>query len=174
MYSRIFCEIIDTIMSQTRLRFESQKQLKFVALLDCKSFHNYHINFPTNIFSELKEPYTSYFDLIALRNELKVLYSLDEFSEKSVQGIASYMKLNDLHTVYNEVYKLATLILTFPSTTASVERSFSALKRIKTYLQATQGQIRLSNLALLSIEKEILVSLRRTNEEAFFDSTSKY
>lgn len=170
VYSRIFCEILDTVMSQTKIRFESQKQLKFVALLDCKRFDNYDRNFPTNIFCELKEPYSSYFDLVALKNELKVLYSLDEFSQKSVQAIGKYMKLNDLHTVYTEVYKMATLILTFPSTTASVERSFSALKRIKSYLRATQGQIRLSNLALLSIEKEILVSLRRINEEAFFDS----
>ncbi|PSN35177.1 hypothetical protein C0J52_22409 [Blattella germanica] len=170
IFSRIFSEVLDTIISQTRLRFESLKQLKFVALLNCKRFDNYNENFPTDILLyELKEPYSTYFDLLALKNELKVVYSYKEFSGKSVQDIVHYMKLNDLHVVYPEVYKLATLVLTFPSSAPSVERSFSALKRIKTYLRSTQGQIHMSNLVLLSVEKEMLISLRRTNEDVFFN-----
>jgi hypothetical protein len=58
------------------------------------------------------------------------------------------------------VYKLAVLILTIPSTTASVERSFSALKRIKSYCRLTQSQERLSGLALISIEKQLLHQLQ--------------
>ncbi|XP_060877869.1 zinc finger MYM-type protein 1-like [Metopolophium dirhodum] len=47
------------------------------------------------------------------------------------------------------------LYLTLPCTTASCERSFSKLKLIKTYLRSTMNQNRLTNLSLLSIEKEI-------------------
>ena len=39
--------------------------------------------------------------------------------------------------------------------TAECERSFSALKRIKTYLRSTMSNERLCDLAILSIEKEI-------------------
>jgi len=46
------------------------------------------------------------------------------------------------------------LYLTLPCTTATCERSFSKLKLIKTYLRSTVNQTKLTNLALLSIEKE--------------------
>lgn len=47
------------------------------------------------------------------------------------------------------------LLLTFPVTVASGERSFSKLKLIKTYLRSTMSQERLSNLAILSIENKM-------------------
>ncbi|KAI8797005.1 Zinc finger MYM-type protein 1 [Biomphalaria glabrata] len=42
---------------------------------------------------------------------------------------------------------------------ASSERSFSKLKIILTYLRASMGQERLSDLALLSIEKELVETI---------------
>ena len=41
-----------------------------------------------------------------------------------------------------------------PTSSCSAERSFSALRRIKTYLRNTIGDERLSALAILSIERE--------------------
>ena len=46
------------------------------------------------------------------------------------------------------------IFLTVCVSVASCERSFSKLKLIKTYLRSTMGQNRLSNLAILSIERE--------------------
>ena len=43
----------------------------------------------------------------------------------------------------------------------SAERTFSALKRIKTYLRNTMHQERLSNLAIIHIEKEITSKLSK-------------
>ena len=45
---------------------------------------------------------------------------------------------------------------------ATGERSFSKLKLIKTYLRNSFAQDKLSNLALLSIENNILKSLNTT------------
>ena len=45
---------------------------------------------------------------------------------------------------------------------ATGERSFSKLKLIKTYLRNSLAQDKLSNLALLSIEKNVLKSLNTT------------
>ncbi|GFX22099.1 uncharacterized protein TNCV_3054551 [Trichonephila clavipes] len=50
-------------------------------------------------------------------------------------------------------------MLKVPVTTASVERSFSKLKLIKTYLRSTMSQERLSALSVLSIETEIAASV---------------
>lgn len=43
--------------------------------------------------------------------------------------------------------------LTFGTSNATVERSFSSLRQIKTYLRSTMSQERLDSLALLSIER---------------------
>ncbi|XP_046863321.1 uncharacterized protein LOC124457074 [Xenia sp. Carnegie-2017] len=66
----------------------------------------------------------------------------------------------DLKAYFPEVYRLCQLILTMPSTSSSAERSFSSLKRIKTYLRSAQGQERLSALATILIEKEMFVCLQ--------------
>ena len=49
--------------------------------------------------------------------------------------------------------------LTICVTTAQCERSFSSLKRIKTYLRSTMSEQRLVDLAILSIEHKISKSL---------------
>ena len=55
------------------------------------------------------------------------------------------------------------ILLTIPVTVASTERRFSKLKIIKSYLRSTMSQERLSELAILSIENEILEELEYKN-----------
>ena len=45
--------------------------------------------------------------------------------------------------------------MTIAVSTAHCEKSFSALKRIKNYLRFTMGENRLTNLAIISIEREL-------------------
>ena len=51
----------------------------------------------------------------------------------------------------SEVDKLLKLFFTFPVTTATAERSFSSLRRIKTYLRSRMTDCRLNNLFLLYV-----------------------
>ena len=78
-----------------------------------------------------------------------------------------YMHEEQLYEGFREVNKLILLFLTMLYFTASVERSFSASKRINTYLRNAQGQNRLSNLSLISIEKSLLKRLMSTS--VFYD-----
>jgi hypothetical protein len=78
------------------------------------------------------------------------------------------LKSRQLDTALPEIFKLGLLIVTVPSTTASVVRSFSALKRINTYQRSTQNGERLSGLAILSIEKDVLHQLKST--ATFYDN----
>ena len=50
-------------------------------------------------------------------------------------------------------------MLLLPVSTASAERSFSTLKRLKTFIRNRIGQKRLSSLALLSINSDITKDL---------------
>ena len=60
---------------------------------------------------------------------------------------------------FPSIIRLLILAMTFPVTSASAERSFSALKRIKSYLRSTMHQDRLCHLAILSIERTLSGSL---------------
>jgi hypothetical protein len=80
---------------------------------------------------------------------------------------------NELIEIFSEAYKLFVLI----ATTASVERNFSYLKRIKSYSRNSMTQNRLTSRSLLSIEIELLCELYE-NETFYNDiiqifSTSK-
>ena len=44
--------------------------------------------------------------------------------------------------------------MTIPVSSATAERSFSCLKCLKTYLRNSMGRLRLSDLAVLAVNKE--------------------
>ena len=68
-----------------------------------------------------------------------------------------------LRQAFPTLLKLVQIALTICASTASCERSFSALKRIKTYLRSSMHEARLVSLAVLSIEREISESLNLDN-----------
>ena len=161
---RLYFQIIDNITVQITERFGSLPQLEFVSLLDPTKYESYRLNFPSSAIDALKGKHNDFFDIIRLKNELTVLYSMEEFQGKFPHELAAHLKLKQLHTAFPELYKLTSLVLTIPSTSASVERSFSVLKRVKSFQRSTQGQERLSNLALMSIEKKKLQEMRSSSE----------
>ncbi|KAI4892093.1 hypothetical protein NFI96_003229 [Prochilodus magdalenae] len=71
----------------------------------------------------------------------------------------NYIYSEKLLDLYSNLSIALRLLLTLPVSVASGERSFSALKLIKTYMRSTMGQERLTGLALMSIEREVCRSL---------------
>ena len=55
----------------------------------------------------------------------------------------------------SEICNLGKLMLVMPATNAVSERSFSALKRVKTYLCSTTGEGRLNHFMFLHVHKEL-------------------
>ena len=49
---------------------------------------------------------------------------------------------------------MAKLILVAAATNATSERSFSAMRRVKTYLRSTMGQVRTNNIMVLHVHRE--------------------
>ena len=58
--------------------------------------------------------------------------------------------------LYPQVMKLVRLLLVSPASSAEAERSFSSLRRLKTWLRSTMGQERLNSLALCQTHHDIL------------------
>ena len=68
-------------------------------------------------------------------------------------------KSNTYKTMLPEVHNLLRLYLTIPITSATSERSFSALKRVLTYLRSTMTEERLNHCLLLHIHKNVTDTL---------------
>ena len=62
-------------------------------------------------------------------------------------------------TYFSEVVKVVQLILVMPATNAVSERSFSTMRRIRSYLRSTMRQDRLNHLMTLHIYQNKLDSL---------------
>ena len=81
-------------------------------------------------------------------------------SVTNVRTIAEGMNQSEIYKkLLGEIDKALKIYFTFPVTTATAERSFSSLRRLKTYLRSTMTQSRLNNLFILyvhSLESEEL------------------
>ena len=62
-------------------------------------------------------------------------------------------------TLLGEIYKLRRLFLTLPVASATLERTFSPLRRLKNYLRSTMKQDRLNNCLLMHCHKSIMDAL---------------
>lgn len=159
-YRALFYEIIDHILMEMDMRFQDCDKLEFVCLADTTKFVQYSSAFPADAVRNLLVFYGKIFTKSQrLRNELALIYAGEDYRNISLQELL--IKLQGHKDIFTEAYKLFCLILTIPSTSVSVERSFSCLKRLKTFTRNTISQERLSSLATISIHKELLLDLLR-------------
>ena len=74
------------------------------------------------------------------------------------------LKLDLFTDAYKGIGLAYKLLLTLPVSQVACERSFSALKRIKTRLRSTMTQEHLEAFMLMSVEKNILARLDNNNQ----------
>ena len=73
--------------------------------------------------------------------------------------LTSLLSFNTTANLFSEVRRLLQLLLVVPASTATVERLFSSLRRLKTILRNSMTQHRLNHLALLHIHKDLTAQL---------------
>ena len=89
-----------------------------------------------------------------LKNQLSVLSDVVEGASPSLKVIQqAILSLNTTSSLFSEVLKLLKLLFVLPASTASAERSFSSLRRLKTYLRSSMTAL------LLHVHKDITEQL---------------
>jgi len=81
------------------------------------------------------------------------------------------MKPLEVRSLFCEVERLLQLLLVVPASSATAERSFSCLRRLKTYFRITMSQARLNHMALLNVHQERVDSLRIADIQESFIRT---
>ena len=149
-------EVCNRITTEAHSWFQNSNHLDSSKLLDSLNFLEYSKLFPENIFELTVDKYPL-LNKNKLRTELSVLYEREDL--RDIVGAVSWLNFfvnNNLEEVFQEVVTLLRIIITIPMTTSEPERCFSSLNRVKTFLQNTMSQERLTALAMLSIEKKLL------------------
>lgn len=167
-YKILYYEILDTLSLQITTRFKDTEKLCFITLMDTSKFVEYAKKFPDEAFNNLKLCYPfifTAFEFQRLRTELELIYGDTEY--RSMKSHDLMKDLTEKKKIFKQGYKLYCLIVTIPSTSVSVERSFSCLKRIKSYLRNSMTEERLTSLSKISIEKELVNELIETRP--FYD-----
>ena len=93
-------------------------------------------------------------------NDTNLLNLIMQIDENTTINVLDYLKRLDY---FPNAYIAYRILLTVHVTVAYVKRSFLKLKLIKSYLRFIMSQERLSELAILSIEKERLEELKYKN-----------
>jgi hypothetical protein len=80
-------------------------------------------------------------------------YGLNDYDSGTFHKV--YHHLSQVPACFPTILRCYQIALTRGVSTVTAERSFSSLRRIKTYLRSTMSQDRLSNLALFHIERDL-------------------
>ncbi|XP_016661805.1 uncharacterized protein LOC103310064 [Acyrthosiphon pisum] len=94
-----------------------------------------------------------YSELECFKNQAYNL--MDNFKSATPLELLKFIHKYSLKDVYPNIEIALRIFLTIPVTTATCERSFSKLKIIKNYLRSTMSQDRLTNMGIISIEREL-------------------
>lgn len=151
-FSKTNCDLMNIIQA---LNPKSDAFLKETALLSFARLYDSDIN---DLGHELHQ-----FRRISER-KIKTGMQTPSNTVELVQFIEPYKD------VFFELFRLCKIAVAIPVSSASCERSFSTLKRVKTCLRSTISDERLSNLGVLSIESKRAKAL---NMEDFVDRFAK-
>lgn len=149
-----WCALIDILCGEISQRF-SQECFQHVAdvenvllLAACGKSVTVELQHLAKFYDE--------FDYNLLEAQLKIFKNLFTSPPSTVQDIVMAIQASQgcARLLLNEVLQLVKLVLVVPATSASAERSFSALNRLKTYMRSTVGQARLNHLIVLHCHQD--------------------
>ena len=152
MYRRVYFEAIDLLVQAIQDRFDQAGYQVYccmeVLLLKAIGKESYS--------DELKRILDVYVDDLNAPNLAAQLQILSTTAPEGISNIFDVIShLQSLSYAEKELIKevciLAKLIIVMPATNSSSERSFSAMRHVKSYLRSTLSQERLNNLMILHV-----------------------
>ena len=137
-------------------RFSDAESFSFFDLVNPKLFIQWKEGVPNDKMQQLIDKYGPLFDITKLKSQLLFIYQDQDFVKENSTELLEYIYHLNMQHCIPEVVRLLKLNGVMAVSSASAERSFSCLKRVKTYLRNAMGDERLGSLCRISIHKDIL------------------
>ena len=110
-----------------------------------------------------------HFDEMLLKSEVSIFYHERE-EMNSVSDVLECLKARkDSAAKLHLFSSMVKILASIPATSCSAERSFSCLRRMKTYLRSTMGEVRLRSLSVLNIERQYAIDCVSENIDRVID-----
>lgn len=151
----IFIPYLDSLISSLRERFSSMQEKAFSLM----QLHPQNIKkLDKVLFLRVKEDINSLYGNILpnFMAEADTWYDVWKNEESPVEFLQYADLICHATPFYPSVAEAIKICLTLPATTCSIERTFSTLRRVKTWNRSTMGDGRLSGLCMLSVHRKRL------------------
>jgi hypothetical protein len=157
----LYYPLIDALLLEIRDRFAPATStiLRNLSVLHPQNNHFLDGNKIKNLAVELN------LDSTCTVNENNVLLHMFTSDRKPEDIIDLFHQIRPLKHAFPNMFNLVTIAITMPVSSTTCERTFSRLKLIKTFARNKMGDGRLSDMAILAIEREIMIDLDRTVEQ---------
>ena len=161
-----YFEVLDTACGELERRFQQRGGMSVAATLEKLFLDASNEQRIVGDFPEEIRQYSNDVNLQNLQVQLQMLPNLIKTYNQmhpstAIKRVTSLRTLCEViqsisgsRIMFSEVCRLLHIALTIPVTSATAERSFSVLRRLKTYLRSTMSQQRLNHLLLLHIHKD--------------------
>jgi len=171
-YRQLYFEFLDLAINTVRSRFE-QPGIDLCAKIENAIVQSLTQNDrdhddqemsdgDSGVKKDLKDICTHYAGDIDYQRLLRQLAVFgDTCRDKQIvnmRDVSSHLKTMAAihHDVFSELTLLTKLFLVVPVSSATAERSFSAMRRLKTYLRSTMSTERLNSVMTLHVHKDLL------------------
>ena len=142
------------MIDELNKRFNNESKLCMKGISACSPKSKYFLDFAT------VKPMLVNYKISEEDVEIELMQEKKVLKNEQMEDVHDVIdKLRPLKAAFPELLRLLDIALTIAVSSAACERSFSSLKRTKTYLRSTMSQPRLNNLAILSIERDIASTL---------------
>ena len=185
----VYYSVLDIIINDLKARF-SDTTVGIINALTClfpATLIDNTENFPAksrleqlNVLSEFYRKDLGSKEMVLKEYEnIHALLNAWEFSDgeavpRDHEDLLLVLIKNCLLDQFESIATLLKLSLTLPVSSAHDERAFSCLKRVKSYLRSSMSEKRISDLAVISINREVVADLTiRDLEEPFLQEKSR-
>ncbi|KAL5509098.1 hypothetical protein EMCRGX_G004385 [Ephydatia muelleri] len=164
-YRQKYFESCDLLVQELNDRF-FQRDVKPIITLESLLMKSANGDSCVQELSDMKESiFSTDVCMDKLENQLRIVVDVIRVELPEVKKVTSIRTICDAMAQHvnkdllSEVHLLLRLYLTFPITSSTSERSFSALRRLFTYLRSSLSENRLNQCFLLHVHKELTETL---------------
>ena len=155
----LFYSLTNSILIELNDRFGTENILLLSSISAAHPSHEHFLDV------EHLQPLASHLSInnIQLTNELGFVKHFLRDKRTSIKAIKDVLfQLAPMNAAFPATTALLRGVLCLPVSSTTCERSFSRMKMIKTYCRNAMGDERLSDLALLAVERNVSIDLQET------------
>lgn len=161
LYRQMYYEALDLVMNCVKERFDQPgfrvyRHLEDVLLKSVRGDKTFKED-----LDFILDFYKDDLDKTSLSSQLETFtsYARNNLCDPSTVSVSDLVKSvcqmsPTSRCLFSEIVTLLRLVLVMPATNATSERTFSSLRRVKTYLHSTMTQERLNHLLILHIHRD--------------------